>query len=190
MHEYITYNTYQNRTAGSAVNAVKSVQSWKTPKIPQGEAQKEIVANLDQAAKNSFDDEVRTALSYAPQRYEHQQLEDSFSFGDVVDVVNPLQHLPVVGMVYRQLTGDDIRPMSQIVGGALYGGPIGAVTGTVNAISRVQTGKDVAEHALDFTRGTMFEKPDRTVSWERNSSVISDLPETVIAAVDLSVPVI
>ena len=48
------------------------------------------------------------------------------TFGDVLDLVNPLQHLPVVSTVYRKLTGDVITPAMDIAGGALFGGPIGA----------------------------------------------------------------
>ena len=87
---------------------------------------------------------------------------DEFSFGDVIDMINPLHHLPVVGMVYRKLTGDVIKPMSNIIGGAIFGGPVGAVTSTVNALVKSTTGRDVAENAfalvgLDMTpegRGT------------------------------------
>lgn len=48
------------------------------------------------------------------------------TFGDVLDLVNPLQHLPVVATVYRRLTGDVIAPAMALAGGALFGGPIGA----------------------------------------------------------------
>lgn len=60
------------------------------------------------------------------------------SFGDLVDTLNPLQHIPVVSEIYRGLTGDDISPAARVAGGGLYGGPIGlfasiiglAITGT------------------------------------------------------------
>lgn len=45
-------------------------------------------------------------------------------------VVNPLQHMPVVGRIYRAATGDDIPPAFKIAGSALFGGPIGVI-GTV-----------------------------------------------------------
>ena len=31
---------------------------------------------------------------------------DGFSFLDVLDIINPLQHLPVISTLYRQVTGD------------------------------------------------------------------------------------
>lgn len=54
--------------------------------------------------------------------------EDGFTFGDIIDIVNPLQHIPVVSNIYRKITGDTIAPAMEIAGGALFGGPIGAVT--------------------------------------------------------------
>lgn len=76
--------------------------------------------------------------------------DGEYTFADVLDVINPLQHLPVIGTLYRKMTGDTIKPMSGIIGGALFGGPIGAVAGTVNAIVKSTTGKDIAENALAF----------------------------------------
>lgn len=49
------------------------------------------------------------------------------SFGDVIDTLNPLQHIPVVGEAYRSMTGDGISPQARIAGGALWGGPLGLV---------------------------------------------------------------
>jgi len=74
--------------------------------------------------------------------------DDGFSFGDVIDMINPLQHLPVIGALYRKFTGDTIKPMSNIIGGAIFGGPIGAVSSTVNVVVKSTTGKDIAENAF------------------------------------------
>ena len=49
------------------------------------------------------------------------------SFGDLIDTLNPLQHIPVVGEVYRGLTEDRISPQARVAGGALWGGPMGLV---------------------------------------------------------------
>lgn len=52
--------------------------------------------------------------------------DDGFDFKDVLDLVNPLQHIPVVGNLYRKLTGDVLAPAIRVAGGALFGGPLGA----------------------------------------------------------------
>lgn len=76
--------------------------------------------------------------------------DDGFGFGDVLDIINPLQHLPVIGTIYRKITGDTIKPFSNIVGGALFGGPIGAASGAINLAVKQGTGKDLAENALSI----------------------------------------
>lgn len=57
--------------------------------------------------------------------------EDGFTFGDLIDIVNPLQHIPVVSNIYRKITGDTIAPAMEIAGGALFGGPLGAAISLV-----------------------------------------------------------
>jgi hypothetical protein len=74
--------------------------------------------------------------------------EDGFSFGDILDTLNPLQHLPIVSTLYRAFTGDAIAPAPRVLGDALFGGPIGAATGVVNAALKYLSGKDVGEYML------------------------------------------
>ncbi len=69
--------------------------------------------------------------------------KDGFNFGDLVDIVNPLQHLPVVGSLYRAFTDDQISPGSRIAGGTLYGGPIGLASAVVSAAIEQGTGNDL-----------------------------------------------
>ncbi len=73
---------------------------------------------------------------------------DGFTFGDLVDMLNPLHHIPIIGAIYRKITGDEIAPAARIAGGALFAGPIGAVWSVVSvAIERI-TGKAPGEHAF------------------------------------------
>ena len=48
--------------------------------------------------------------------------EDGFGFDDFLDVINPLQHVPVIGSLYRAITGDHIEAPAQLAGGAIFGG--------------------------------------------------------------------
>lgn len=73
---------------------------------------------------------------------------EGFSFWDLVDMINPLQHIPVVSTIYREITGDKINNAARIVGGAVFGGFAGAIIGGVNAIAAQETGKDVGELAM------------------------------------------
>ena len=73
---------------------------------------------------------------------------DGFSFKDLLDVINPLQHIPGISTVYRDLTGDDISHASRIGGGTLFFGPIGAAISTANVIIDKTTGNDIGGHVM------------------------------------------
>jgi len=72
--------------------------------------------------------------------------KDGFGFDDLLDIVNPLQHLPGIGQVYRHLAGDELGMLPRIAGGALFGGPVGAATSIVAAGVEAGTGKTPGEH--------------------------------------------
>lgn len=78
--------------------------------------------------------------------------KDGFTFGDVIDMFNPLQHLPFAGKYYREQTHDDACEGSKIIGGvvfgALFGGASGIVSSIANSAVRHETHQDVSEHLL------------------------------------------
>lgn len=53
--------------------------------------------------------------------------QQTLRFADILDVINPLQHIPVINYAYRALTGDSIATQNAVAGGALYGGPLGGL---------------------------------------------------------------
>ncbi len=71
-----------------------------------------------------------------------------FEFGDLLDVINPLQHIPIIGSLYRNLTGDEISGPAKIMGGLLYGGPVGLVAALATTIAEQEVGRDLGEAAL------------------------------------------
>ncbi len=73
---------------------------------------------------------------------------DGFSFLDLIDVVNPLHHIPVVGPIYRDITGDVIDVLPRITGSTLFFGPIGAGLAAADVMLEESTGKDTGEHIL------------------------------------------
>jgi len=74
--------------------------------------------------------------------------KEGFSFGALIDIINPLQHIPVVGTVYRAITGDTIGPAARIAGGGLFGGVIGLVAASIDTLIKEETGRDVGQHML------------------------------------------
>lgn len=79
--------------------------------------------------------------------------EEGFSFKSVLDIVNPLQQLPIVSTIYRALTGDTISPGSRLAGGALLGGPVGFVAALFNTIVESESGKDVGGNLVAMVTG-------------------------------------
>lgn len=63
------------------------------------------------------------------------QDKESIGFADFLDLINPLQHIPIVSTIYRALTGDEIGPGARFAGGALFGGPLGLVSAGFVAVA-------------------------------------------------------
>ena len=85
---------------------------------------------------------------------------EDIGFGDFIDLINPLHHLPVIGPLYREITGDEIKPAAQILGGLIYGGPVGLVTSASQVIAEEATGKDVTGHVM----AALFGEDDETLA--------------------------
>ncbi len=74
--------------------------------------------------------------------------DGELTFEDFLDVINPLQHIPVISTLYREITGDEISGPARIVGGTLFGGPGGFVSAIANTLFDEATGNDVGESLL------------------------------------------
>lgn len=90
--------------------------------------------------------------------------EDGFTFGDLLDLINPLQHLPVISTLYRKFTGDEIAPAARLLGGGLFGGPLGVASAAVGVAVEATTGKDLGEHVLALFDGPE-EAPTNAIAW-------------------------
>lgn len=77
----------------------------------------------------------------------------SLDFGDLLDAVNPLQHLPGVSQVYRHATGDEIGLPARLAGGFLFGGPIGLLGSAAMAAFEGVTGDDPLGHLVALAEG-------------------------------------
>jgi hypothetical protein len=91
--------------------------------------------------------------------------KDHGFFHDLLDVINPLQHLPVVGTLYRAITGDVPGRLEKLAGDTLYGGLFGAVGSVADMAFESITGKDFGSTVLSLFTG-------------------DDKPQTAIAAAD------
>ncbi len=75
------------------------------------------------------------------------------SFDDVLDVVNPLQHFPIVGTLYRAITHDQIKTPEKIAGDTLYGGLWGLASSVADTAFEKLTGHNVGDTLLAFVTG-------------------------------------
>jgi hypothetical protein len=78
--------------------------------------------------------------------------DDDPSFWDLVDVINPLQHIPLVNDIYRDVSGDKIGMAARLTGGALFGGVIGLIGAAVNGVLEESTGATAGGHMLALFR--------------------------------------
>lgn len=88
--------------------------------------------------------------------------EDGPSFKDVLDTINPLQHIPIVSTLYQSLTGDKPSTGSQIAGGTLFGGALGLLSAIFNSIVETETGTDIGGNLLAAITGNPTPGPQNT----------------------------
>ncbi|AWK88233.1 hypothetical protein [Azospirillum thermophilum] len=81
------------------------------------------------------------------------QSDRGLSFGDLVDAVNPLQHLPVVSSVYREVSGDNIGLAARLAGGFIFGGPIGLLASAGMAAFESISGDTPLGHLASLADG-------------------------------------
>ncbi len=58
----------------------------------------------------------------------------SVPFSQVLSALNPLQHVPVVGRIYRAETGDQIPEPLKVLGAGILGGPLGMLGAAVTEL--------------------------------------------------------
>jgi len=77
-------------------------------------------------------------------------------FHHLWNVVNPLQHVPVIGTIYRAITGEHLDAVEKIAGDTLYGGLWGAIASVADVAFEGLTGKSFEDTAL-----ALFKSDDR-----------------------------
>lgn len=78
--------------------------------------------------------------------------DGKFGFDDFLDIINPLQHIPLVNIAYRELTGDTIDGAAQLLG-AIPFGPLSVASNLTDLAFRSETGAGMAENGLAMIFG-------------------------------------
>ena len=104
-----------------------------------------------------------------------------FTLDDFIDIINPLQHLPLISTIYRALTGDKIKPAMRILGDIGYGGPSGFVGSCAEVLFEAIFGDDVGGTAISWLTGEGDKADSKT------SETAAD-PSAQLASTDPSTP--
>ncbi|WP_458095825.1 hypothetical protein [Roseomonas sp. WA12] len=68
---------------------------------------------------------------------EAEPMPMEISFDELLESINPLQHLPGVGTIYREATGSAAPIAARILVGTAIGGPAGFIGGVASAMLEV-----------------------------------------------------
>jgi hypothetical protein len=72
--------------------------------------------------------------------------DGEFGWDDFVDLINPLQHIPLVNIAYRAITGDEIYGAARMVDMAF--GPLAGVSTAIDLAFLDMTGESMASNAV------------------------------------------
>jgi len=103
-----------------------------------------------------------TAQPIAEPQAKPEATNDGLGFDDLLDAINPLQHLPIVGTIYRAITGDKISAPAMIAGDTLFGG----IYGFLGALGSV-TYEGIVGESIEKTMLSLFDgspSPARAVA--------------------------
>lgn len=94
--------------------------------------------------------------------------DGEFGWDDFVDLINPLQHIPIVAQIYRAVTGDQAYGLANFAG-ALPFGPISVASVVIDTIVRSATGRDAGTDLAAAVLGIDNRTPE-----EANLNVVWD----------------
>lgn len=140
---------------------------------PKAQAQVQSQAKVVQEEDCSSPTISRSArMACADKATEVVTSEDDFGVGDIIDLINPLHHIPVLGTIYREVTGDTIKPEVQVAGSIAFGAITGsifvsAISGVVSAAIEAQTGKEPTVMVADALFGSDTVKTDGAPTTEK-----------------------
>ena len=132
----------ENTTIGSVktsldfkgvLDLIKSPQSTSTPKSHINSMPNNIWQKLENAPEGEAD-----PMSTAEEDVAIDGKATSLGLKDVLDVINPLQHIPIVSTIYRSVTGDTMNDVPKFLGSALFNGPVGLVAALGTTIIKAQ----------------------------------------------------
>ena len=126
-----------------------------------------------------FETQIKQDLAPAPRFVDNDRTAGTMpvyegdlkdAFATLLDTINPLHHVPIVGQAYRAVTGDALSAPTRLLGSALFGGPVAFAGAVADTVIEAETGQDLGAHALAMA-GLDDAAPD----------VPGDVPEIALA---------
>jgi hypothetical protein len=140
-------------------------------------------SNYWAAHLNSMKPQVKTADSTATGKPLLTTGADGKSFFEnVLDIVNPLEHLPVVSTIYHAITGNQSGDVEKVAGDTLYGGVIGLVSSLADTAFEKITGKDFGDTMLAMVG--IGGDGDKNTALASNTKKTPDTEASVTAALN------
>jgi hypothetical protein len=112
----------------------------------------------------------------------HIDSPQDFTLDDFIDIINPLQHLPLVSILYREITGDEIKPAMRILGDIGYGGPMGFMSSCAQVLFEAIFGDDIAGTAISMITSEGDEKESVQLATTDPSAPLPDANTAEAAA--------
>ncbi|MBU2878401.1 hypothetical protein [Aliiglaciecola lipolytica] len=97
--------------------------------------------------------------------------EDGLGMDDFFDTINILNHIPIVSDIYQNTSHTSVDPVSELLGGFVYGGPIGMAFAAADMAIESFSGKSIYNNVTDY----MFEDADK----ETIESTVSQVTNTI-----------
>lgn len=110
--------------------------------------------------------------------------DGKFGWDDVVDLINPLQHIPLINIAYRHFTGDQQTGSAELLGSLPFG-PLSALTAIADLAVRSTTGRDIGENVIALVTGDHDSSAD-SLAQAGNGNTTTGAPATAISSVDPS----
>lgn len=97
------------------------------------------------------------------------------TFDEALRALNPLHHIPVVGTIYRAVTGEEIQPVFRVLGGLATGGPLGGILAALGALIE-------ETRPVERIRATMAGLPDPGMASPAQRYALATTPAEATAA--------
>ena len=111
---------------------------------------------------------------------------DGPSFAELLDIINPLQHIPIVSALYRAITGDEIGLAARLAGAALYGGPLGFILAGVTAAAEDASGGRIDQHLAALFDGEAGEDASQVAAFPTVERTRTNVPPSAALAAAVS----